>query len=190
VSPEENNPYNQINIKKGLFCPPPIIDEEFEPTTDMDEEFCKPDHCSVDYFVQKGILPKLIKFLDTKYPDLRSNFEYLNQRRQYFLKVEKNDASIKHFNIDKNIPFDLGDIDSIFYDLDKLVSAPLLQKIYDDYRKLNALLPEKIEEITTNKIDLEEDPNELANQHEFDDFDDLPPELPTLSLSKTVSSIH
>ena len=40
---------------------------------------------------------------------------------------------MKEKNINKNIPFEIGDVDCLFYDLDKEVNIPLLEKLYEDY---------------------------------------------------------
>lgn len=43
------------------------------------------------------------------------------------------DQYIKQNNKDKNIPFEMGDVDNLFYDLDKEVTISLLEKLYEDY---------------------------------------------------------
>ncbi len=35
--------------------------------------------------------------------------------------------------MDKNIPCQMGDIDSLFYDLEKNINLGLLEKLYEDY---------------------------------------------------------
>ena len=48
-------------------------------------------------------------------------------------RVEKKDEWIRQENTDKNIPCQLGDIDCLFYDLDKNLNLGLLEKLYEDY---------------------------------------------------------
>jgi hypothetical protein len=51
--------------------------------------------------------------------------------------------------VDKNIPYDMGDVDSLFYDLDKHVDIGLLNKMYQDYK---AMLKQQEKEEGNNKI--------------------------------------
>ena len=56
------------------------------------------------------------------------------QRLEHFEKIKERDNCIKEDNINKNIPYQIGDIDSLFYDLDKNIDFGLLDKLYEDYK--------------------------------------------------------
>ena len=46
--------------------------------------------------------------------------------------VEEKDQTIKQINTDNNIPYEMGDVDYLFYDLDKNVNINILEKLYED----------------------------------------------------------
>jgi hypothetical protein len=48
-------------------------------------------------------------------------------------RVRLNDQYIIEENKNKNIPYEIGDIDSLFYSLDKEINVALLEKLYEDY---------------------------------------------------------
>ena len=48
--------------------------------------------------------------------------------------VKANDTYIKESNVSKNIPYEVGDVDKLFYDLDKDIDLKLLDKLYEDYQ--------------------------------------------------------
>lgn len=77
--------------------------------------------------------------------------------------------------MDKNIPCELGDIDCIFYDLDKQVDFTLLEKMYQDYKMYER---EQKKEEENHKV--------LGGMPPLDEEDDLPP-MP--SIQKTVSTL-
>jgi len=45
------------------------------------------------------------------------------------------DSQIKEDNLSKNIPYELGDVDCLFYDLEKNIRIDLLQKLFEDYQE-------------------------------------------------------
>lgn len=47
--------------------------------------------------------------------------------------LEQRSQEIRQANIERNIPCEMGDVDSLFYDLEKNVEIALLEKLYDDY---------------------------------------------------------
>mgnify|MGYP000871615771 CR=1 FL=1 len=98
-------------------------------------------------------------------------------------------------NESKNIPTELGDVDSLFYDLDKDVSYQILQRLYENHKqyvetnnKTNHTKEEEIkmeEEPETKNHDSEKESTTLVSKGkrlqmdlelEFDDIDgdDLP----------------
>jgi len=80
-------------------------------------------------------IKKLVNYFIDTYDDFKSNFEYLKQRLEHFDSIKLRDSQIKEDNISKNIPYELGDVDCLFYDLDKNVRIDLLQKLYEDYQE-------------------------------------------------------
>ena len=79
------------------------------------------------------------------------------------------DKELKHHNIKNNIPDTLENIDSLFYDLNKNVSIPLLDKMHHEYEMifLNGLKIEKNETIANEIPDdlLEVEPFILPQIH-------------------------
>jgi len=47
--------------------------------------------------------------------------------------MRENDKYIKYTNSEKNIPFELGDTDILFYNLERDMSIALLEKLHDEY---------------------------------------------------------
>lgn len=109
----------------------------------------------------------------------------MKNRLDHFVRVEANDLSIKQHNTDKNIPCDMGDVDSIFYDLDKQVEFNLLERMYQDYR--DYMRQQEMEEKAKQEKERESDgehgqPNKLlGGLPPLDDIDDDLPEIPTLT---------
>lgn len=120
--------------------------------------------------------------------------------------MRQKDFYIKEDNISKNIPFEMGDIDTLFYDLSKNIEMSLLEKLYEDYKTFTKHQEPGIIGIQHNGIQGMEEENEEElpelNLHNNnfnnqgnngfngfieagipDDFQDLDlMELPTLSL--------
>jgi len=115
--------------KANFYSLPPIEDDEIET-----EEESASEVSYNKFFEDKGNIIKFIKYLDSKYPNLRGNFEYLKQRLEHFQNIKQKDEAIKNYNIEKNIPCEMGDVDSLFYDLHKNVDIRLLHKMHDDYQ--------------------------------------------------------
>lgn len=119
----------------------PPIEFEDDECSGMSLEKEEPVYCK--YTDPKAFIKKLKNFLFTTYPNFKGNFEYLQQRLQEFEKIQQNDKYIKDTNVGKNIPFEMGDVDRLFYDMDKNVDNVLLQKLSEDY---NAFLNEEDKE--------------------------------------------
>ena len=45
------------------------------------------------------------------------------------------DTYIKETNTSKNIPYEVGDVDKLFYDLDKDIDLKMLDKLFEDYQQ-------------------------------------------------------
>lgn len=58
--------------KANFYSLPPIQDDEIET-----EEECASEASYNKFLEDKTNIPKFIKYLDHKYPNLRANFEYL-----------------------------------------------------------------------------------------------------------------
>jgi len=58
----------------------------------------------------------------------------LKERFEKLEKVKEEDDKIRFVNTDKNIPADMSDVDSLFYDLEKFVDISLLTKMHNDYK--------------------------------------------------------
>ena len=52
---------------------------------------------------------------------------------QYLNEMRENDKYIKYTNSEKNIPFELGDTDMLFYNLERDMSIALLEKLHEEY---------------------------------------------------------
>ena len=48
-------------------------------------------------------------------------------------EMRENDKYIKYTNSEKNIPFELGDTDMLFYNLERDMSIALLEKLHEEY---------------------------------------------------------
>jgi len=81
----------------------------------------------------QGFIDQVILFISKKYKTMKNDFGYLNANMKSLEETRCNDQYIKKKNINKNIPFEIGDIDCLFYDLDKEVNISLLEKLYEDY---------------------------------------------------------
>jgi len=112
------------------------------PKIEMEEES---DCCDTD---QNGLLAlcsqykndinfikKLAIYFIENFADFKSNFEYLKQKLEHFESIKLRDSQIKEDNLSKNIPYELGDVDCLFYDLEKNIRIDLLQKLFEDYQE-------------------------------------------------------
>jgi hypothetical protein len=103
----------------------------------------------------------------------------------HFDRVKANDLSIKQHNTDRNIPCEMGDVDSIFYDLDKQVEFNLLERMYQDYRDF--MRQQEIEERAKQEKEKESDTETgqtnklLGGLPPLDYLDTDIPEPPTLT---------
>lgn len=109
----------------------PSLDFQLDEVDDMILE--KEEPIYKKYANCKVFLKKFTHFLCLVFPNLKRNFEYLHHRLEEFEKIRENDKYIKEMNTSKNIPFEMGDCDRLFYDLEKNVDADLLQKLSEDY---------------------------------------------------------
>ena len=70
------------------------------------------------------------------------NFEHFpniikkNDRLKHLVHTELKNKELKEYNLRHNIPESLGTIDSLFYELNKNVSIPLLDKINQEYEMI------------------------------------------------------
>jgi hypothetical protein len=88
---------------------------------------------SFEYSMDRTFIQKIVLLLESRYKHFRENFGYLEQRLRFLEKVCQNDQYIIQENINKNIPYEMGDVDSLFYSLDKEMNIALLRKLYEDY---------------------------------------------------------
>ena len=84
-------------------------------------------------------------------------------------EMVENDKYIKYTNCEKNIPFELGDTDALFYSLDKDLSVGLLEKLHDDYL-LMAKDQDQNKESESNMILPEEENGQMMNLNLDQDF--------------------
>lgn len=92
-------------------------------------------------------------------------------------EISAKDLEIRRRNADKNIPDDLGDIDSLFYDLNKEVEPQLVCKLYADIKglSLQSVLKEmeNVQSVVGNLSRGNEKVLDLDFDEEFN-IDDLP----------------
>jgi len=81
-----------------------------------------------------NILKRIVVVLEATHAEFRTNFEYLRQRLEHFERIKEKDTYIKEDNMSRNIPYQIGDVDSLFYDLDKNIDLNLLHKLYEDFK--------------------------------------------------------
>ena len=117
------------------------------------------------------------------------NFEHFpniikkNDRLKHLVHTELKNKELKEYNLQHNIPESLGTIDSLFYELNKNVSVPLLDKINEEYELIlsneakndqkqlitNSLSDDLLEieetNLHTSSQLLVEDPNSNGNIH-------------------------
>jgi len=60
----------------------------------------------------------------------------LHERITQFDIVKEKDEQLRGFNMNNNIPVELGDIDSLFYDFDKNIDVRLLDKMRLEYEQM------------------------------------------------------
>lgn len=151
----------------------------------------------------KYLVRKIIMYFEEAYPNFLPNFEFVCQRIEQFEAMRQKDSYIKEDNTSKNIPFEMGDVDTLFYDLSKNIDMNLLEKLYEDYTSFTKQQEPGLVGIQHNGIqgmEEEELPElNLHNNNNFnnqgnngfngfeagipDDFQDIDlMELPTLSL--------
>jgi len=123
---------------KELNMPSPCQDFYKLPAIDFQLDECemmleKEEPIYKKYAGCKTFLKRFTNFLCFAFPSLKKNFEYLQHRLEEFEKIRENDKYIKEMNTGKNIPFEMGDCDKLFYDLEKNVDLDLLQKLSEDY---------------------------------------------------------
>jgi hypothetical protein len=123
---------------KELNMPSPCQDFYKLPAIDFQLDECemmleKDEPIYKKYSGCKMFIKRFTNYLCFAFPSLKKNFEYLQHRLEEFEKIRGNDKYIKEMNTGKNIPFEMGDCDKLFYDLEKNVELDLLQKLSEDY---------------------------------------------------------
>jgi hypothetical protein len=100
--------------------------------------------------------PKFMAHLEVKCPNISKHLTEINKQLKKMDEIKNRNQTIRNYNTAKNIPADLGDMDSFFYDLDKNVDPHILQKLHDDYMKEAGLYiePLQIEEQQQNTMNL------------------------------------
>lgn len=81
----------------------------------------------------KSMMKMIVAALENDIPNLRSTLEFFCQRFRDIRSLAEKDSMIKQANTNNNIPCELSDIDSLFYDLDKNINLTLLDQLYKDY---------------------------------------------------------
>jgi hypothetical protein len=83
--------------------------------------------------ISQTSLRALVAIIEASASNFRLNFDSIKEKIDFLKTVEKRNEYIRQTNMDKNIPCQMGDIDSLFYDLDKNINLGLLEKLYEDY---------------------------------------------------------
>jgi len=83
--------------------------------------------------ISQTSLRALVAIIEASASNFRLNFDSIKEKIDFLKTIEKRNEYIRQTNMDKNIPCQLGDIDSLFYDLDKNINLGLLEKLYEDY---------------------------------------------------------
>jgi hypothetical protein len=96
----------------------------------MEEEYTSNNY---KFSPNKSMIKLIATALENDSPNLRSSLEFFCLRLKEMQSLSDKDNIIKQANIDNNIPCELSDIDSLFYDLDKNLNMTLLGKLYEDY---------------------------------------------------------
>jgi len=107
------------------------IEKSFEKDTGiMEEEIISHEPKAS---ISQTSLRALVAIIEASASHFRSNFECIKEQMEILKNVTKRDKYIRQENGEKNIPCELGDIDCLFYDLDKNLNLRLLEKLYEDY---------------------------------------------------------
>jgi len=89
--------------------------------------------CTEQIQTMKTLKRVLVAHLEKKHSSLIKHFDILNGKVKSLEEIKQNDLAIREYNASKNIPADLGDMDSFFYDLEKNVDTHMLIKMHEDY---------------------------------------------------------
>lgn len=111
-----------------------------------------------EFVIDKNFIDQVVLYINKKYKTLKEDLGYLNHNIKSLEETRNHDQYVKEKNINKNIPFEIGDVDCLFYDLDKEINISLLEKLYEDYM---LFVKEQGKEINLS----EEDPLHLNNGH-------------------------
>lgn len=141
---------------------------------------------------ESNFINKAALLIESKYKNLKNEFTYLGQKLRSLEQERESAKYIKQDNLDKNIPFEMSDVDCLFYDLEKELNLGLLEKLYEDYVEF-AKQQEK-ESANIDALELERNQNigmEINGNFEqnlegdlVDDLDFL--NLDTLQLRRTL----
>jgi len=137
------------------------------------EEVCSKNEMEEETFYEQmknssEMIHKIKLHAQKKHKLLRNDFGHLMKRLNELNEMIENDKYIKYNNCEKNIPFELGDTDELFYSLDKDLNVALLEKLHDDY-----LLMTKDEmkiESESNMMLPEEENGQMMNLNLDQDF--------------------
>lgn len=93
---------------------------------------------------------------------------------EQFEAMRQKDLYIKEDNMSKNIPFEMGDIDTLFYDLSKNIDMSLLEKLYEDYKSFTKHQEPGLVGVQHNGIQgMEEEELPELNLHNNNNFNNL-----------------
>jgi hypothetical protein len=116
------------------------------PSLSKSQSVQPPQVSVVNYEMSKQKLPplpktrkthfKILDLIKSKYSNFDTNLSFLHERITQFDVVKEKDEELRRFNIDNNIPVELGDIDSLFYDFDKNIDCYLLDKMRLEYEQM------------------------------------------------------
>lgn len=81
----------------------------------------------------KATLKMVVAALENYSPNLRVTLEYFGQLLQELQSRAKKDCIIREANMNNNIPNELNDTDSLFYDLNKNLTVAILKNLFEDY---------------------------------------------------------
>lgn len=131
--------------------------------------------------VDKSTVKAIVAYLEALPSNFRQSLEYIRTRTEFLQSIKEKDECIRLHNTEKNIPCEMGDVDSLFYDLGKTVGISLLEKLYEDYQVMakqqrqeeaeeEAIVPEGQENINNNENMIVQNENNLRPNFVIPDF--------------------
>eukprot|EP00331_Platyophrya_macrostoma_P009649 CAMPEP_0176415514 /NCGR_PEP_ID=MMETSP0127-20121128/5848_1 /TAXON_ID=938130 /ORGANISM="Platyophrya macrostoma, Strain WH" /LENGTH=586 /DNA_ID=CAMNT_0017795517 /DNA_START=636 /DNA_END=2396 /DNA_ORIENTATION=- len=123
------------------------------------------------------LIQKLVAVIEANgHSNFRSDFKFLCDQQALVEQTKAKDYEIKSINMSKNIPYELGDVDALFYDIEKNTDTKLIEKLYQDVQKAMSVDRESFESKSTKASgNLSEDLPEIEG--DLEDF-----ELPQLKV--------